>query len=363
MRLMDVRIRRPGLFFAGLLATAIAAAALESAVAALRGRWAEPGRGASWIWASADGTSELAFFAVRDFTVDVPGAAQMAITADESYIVYLNGRRVGSGAYRRGAPADLYDVAADLKAGTNRLAVELASSRGGGGLLASLRLDGRPAVVTGDDWRVFRRFDHALLRGWPLAGGEAPEVWRSHPTGRWRVAPPAPRPTPPIGFPPRTAGAVRLREPWAESQWRELDTVKKRELPKLGPRLFFDWGREVTGFLELELASSEAETGLLWFGSEPPEAEPPADAIIIPVPGRGLWADVHPRTFRYVYVVGVELARVPEVWPIAPELASQLAPPDSHEIGVYGLEPLRPDTLAEEEVRRRLVRRPPEPTP
>ncbi len=118
MRLMDVRTRRPGVFFAGLLATAIAAAALESAVAALRGRWAEPGRGASWIWASADGTRELAFFAVRDFTVDVPETAQLAITADESYIVYLNGRRVGSGAYRRGAAADLYDVTADLEAGT-----------------------------------------------------------------------------------------------------------------------------------------------------------------------------------------------------------------------------------------------------
>ncbi len=339
-------------FFAWALALALAAAALELAGAAIRARLADSVGGASWIWTSGglDSHEPVAFYAVADFEIEVAGPARLAITADETYAAYLNGRRVGSGAYRAGAPADLYDVGADLEAGWNRLAVELASSRGAGGLLASLRSAGRQVLVTGGGWGVLRRYAGGILRGWTLAGGEPARVWQLHPTGRWSVAAAAERAALPIDLPERRA--LRFRGFWDGSPWRELDAVKKR-FSEQGSRLYFDWGEEVTGFLTLELADDGGGAGLLYVGTELPAEDPPADALIVPVPGRGVWIDVHPRTFRYAYLVGVPLREAPTVQLLAPEIASRLAPPAPRR-GVFGLEPPRPDTPAEENVRRRL---------
>lgn len=349
--------RRPVRFFALALTLALLLAALERAAAALRSRWTEPGRGASWIWEPGvlDSGEPVAFFAVRDFELAALAGhkAELAIVADESYTLFVNGRRVGSGAYRGGAPADLYDLTADLRAGKNRLAVELASGRGAGGLLASLRLDGRPVLVSDGEWRVFRRFDGAVLRGWPLAGGEAAQVWQLHPTGRWRVAPPRPRPPRPVLLRgPVLKGAVKMRTPWRS--WRQAPAAADRFPRHLGPWLLFDWGSEVTGLLTLELAPADGDAGLLFTGSEIPDRDAPAAAVVIPVPGKGWWIDVRPRTFRYAYLAGLELRRTPEVELVGEELARELEPGAAGPAGVFGVAPPRQRSKAEAKIRRRL---------
>ena len=86
----------------------------------------------------------MAFYAVRDFELDSPPArASVRILADEAYILYVNGRRVGSGAYFAGAPLDTYPLDLVLRPGWNRVAVELRSGRGAGGLLCALFAGGR----------------------------------------------------------------------------------------------------------------------------------------------------------------------------------------------------------------------------
>jgi len=348
-------IRRPVRFFVLAFALALLAAGAERAARLVRAH-GETGRGGRWIWAGGvEGAgTPVAFFAVRDVELArPPSTAFLAITADESYTLYVNGRHLGSGGYYPGAPLDLYDVAVDLDAGWNRLAVQVASSRGAGGLLAWLTVDGETAAVTDASWRVFRAYEPALLHGWPLAGGEPAVAWQLHPTGRWRLAPPAPRPPLPVEVPgPVEQRARRARSQWEQSSWVDLERF--RGFPQLGQRVIVDWGEEVTGILTLDLAGDGGEVGLLWVGSDVPAPAPPADAIVIPVPGRGEWVDAYPRRFRYAYLAGVALARPPAARLVEPALAAALAAPERAHSGVFGITPPRPDTLAEEKVRRRL---------
>ena len=136
---------------------AVACAGLLLAALALAGwrHWRDadlPTGDAEWIWAELPDRlpTPLAFYAVRDFTLDAvpgagggeaaggaaasgvpdPGAAELRLLADEEYVVWLNGQRIGSNRYRPGAPLDVYRVGDLLLPGPNRLIVELRSSRG-----------------------------------------------------------------------------------------------------------------------------------------------------------------------------------------------------------------------------------------
>ena len=104
-----------------------------------------PTGAAEWIWSPGprDRSAPTAFFVAADFDLDeVPAAAELSALADEEYVLYLNGRRVGSNSYSPGASFDVYEVASLLRPGANRLAAELRSGRGSGGFLASLRRRG-----------------------------------------------------------------------------------------------------------------------------------------------------------------------------------------------------------------------------
>src|SRR4029077_11094756 len=99
---------------------------------------------AQWIWSGRERNAQgpSAFYALRDFTLDMPPArARLLVTADEEYVLYLNGKRVGAGGYRAGAGLDVYDAGPLLLPGGNRLIAELRSNHGGGGFLLSLAGD------------------------------------------------------------------------------------------------------------------------------------------------------------------------------------------------------------------------------
>lgn len=338
----------PWRWLLAILVLALVLAAAQRGYLAWRQHALEPLAGARWIW--ADGTlasfEPSAFFAVRDFDLEAPPShATLLIAADEVYVLWLNGRLVGSNSYLPGTPADRYSVAPFLTAGRNRIVVELRSSRSAGGLIAALRL-GEPEKtigVTDASWRIFRRWGRELSRNRRLGkrSGEAPVVWGAQPTGRWRLALPATtRPTFPTDLrQTRSAAPVRFRETTSDMPWHLL-TPEQRRAGFSDPVKLLDWGQEVEGYLTLELRPHAGQLGLVFFGSEPPDPkiERPSE-ILIAVDGHRPWRSAHPRRFRYVLLVGGDLRAIPRVELLDSATAAELAPRPLEIQGLWGLAP------------------------
>lgn len=363
IRPVSWRIGRRGV---GIVVFVLAAAALAVAVERGVHRWAGralPTGDAEWIWAALplSFTDPVAFWAVRDFRLDeVPAAAELSLLADEEYVAYLNGRRVGSNRYapeadeggEGTAPVDRYRVEDLLLAGGNRLAIELRSSRGAGGLLAALDLgSGRPPIVTDPNWRILRRHHPGLLGGWqplgdPAAGGaEEPYVWGRPPIGRWGN----PRE---VRQRPLAAAVAAPCEP--------LPAIGRESAP--GARQLFDWGEEVHGYLTLRLdpaLAAEPAVGLLLAGAVPrrPLQEAEIAVPVVPLPGLPTWTDAVPRRFRYAAVTGLPAVLAAEVLPVDPAAAALLPSPRSFDPQpLLGLETPLHLTPAEKAVRRQIDR-------
>ena len=351
---------------AGVLLLALSTRALGSLVA----RFTVPTRTAQWIWEPRErrDTSPAAFYAVRDFTLDkVPARARLLASGDEEYILYLNGARIGAGAWRPGSALDVWEVGPLLQPGSNRLLAEVRSERGTGGFLLSLEgAAGEQLVRTDPEWRIFHRHQLGILRGWlPLAGeGSPPSVpaqcWGLPPLGRWGL--------PRIGpVRPLYADLVRGRPIPAVSatalpSFPEKAPEKPPEKPQPTLRLL-DWGREVTGYLLVDVQpSAKMGLGLLYTGAAPPAVpERRPDAGVLLVPGRRTWMDAYPRRFRYALVVGLPgamdeiSARVQEVDPAqAAGLLSEMEEAGRPARGVLGIVPPPLRTPVEDEVWRDL---------
>ncbi len=368
--------------FAACLALALGARALRSRRNAAR----LPTGDAAWIWAPLGRTVEpLAFYAARDFDLAaVPARARLLAAADEEYVLYLNGRRVGSGgAGSAGAGErpglDAYEVAPLLVPGANRLAVELRSGRGAGGFLARLADgSGKTLAETDGSWRIVRRYRPGLVRGWvPLDGPAATEreaaaVWSRPPAGRWG----APGP---LDLRPLFAGGEPVRA---------LAPAVQVSLRGPGVRRV-DLGREVDGYLVLEvaprprrqLALLHLDPGLVDPGAlgsravdpgargsrvlDPSAADrsaPPLPCVV--APGAPLWTDVRPRRLRAFTVEGdldvvgarVYPAPAPAPAPAGPAPLLLAGAPPARLRGLLGLAAPSLATPVEDEVRRELQR-------
>jgi hypothetical protein len=346
-----------------LLAVAVFSLALATRLRQpMRARTELPTGEAQWIWKTIDRKDHYptAFYAIRDFDLESPPArARLLITADEEYVVTLNGRRIGAGGSlpkASGASLDVYEVGPLLLPGGNRLLVELRSARGAGGLLATLRDEatGRRLVISDESWRIFARHELGLVRGWlPINdqgkedGSKAAFCWGYPPIARWgtpRVGKPEPLLSEGRPLPAASARPIPI----------DFGAGKARETRRpLGSAVLYDWGREVEGHLTLDVPpAGQAGAGLLFLGAEPPDPlrVRPAAAILV-MSGRHDWMDAHPRRFRYAVVVG--LAR-PARAAVLPKPAQALPPKDPAEMTVFGIEgpPLR--TPVEDEVWRKL---------
>jgi putative heme-binding domain-containing protein len=115
-----------------------------------------------WIWFDegdplSDAPAEIRYFR-RVFTVDVPKAGEEAlleITADNGFIVWLNGVEVGTGnTWER---IERYEVGKRLVAGKNILAVEARNEGGPAGLLVRLSIGpkgkGKTVLVSNREWK------------------------------------------------------------------------------------------------------------------------------------------------------------------------------------------------------------------
>ncbi|HEX9942969.1 MAG TPA: hypothetical protein VGG03_13200 [Thermoanaerobaculia bacterium] len=310
---------------------------------------------AQWIWKLLDRKDHYptAFYAIRDFDLESPPArARLLITADEEYVLTLNGKRIGAGAYERGASLDVYEVGPLLIQGGNRLMVELRSGRGAGGLLLSLQDEatGRQLVASDERWRLFPRHQFGLARGWlPIGGGEPAFCWGYPPMGRWgrpRVGRPRPLLTQSAGPLQPAVSALPLSV--------DLGPAERGRPP--GSPVLYDWGRQVEGYLTLELPlAKELGVALLFTGDEPPDplrTEP--DGSVLVLPGRHAWMDARPRRFRYAMLVGLARPAAAAVLP-APAGMVRTAHPtkDGTVFGIAG-PPLR--TPVEDEVWSKLQR-------
>ncbi len=347
-----------------LFAVALAAALGVRAWRAERGAVAAPTGAAEWIWAPLGRTVEpLAFYAARDVELAAPpAAARLAAAADEEYVLFLNGRRVGSGgAGSAGAgtpPAlDTYDVAPLLRAGSNRLVAELRSGRGAGGFLALLTDGaGRTLAKTDRDWRIVRRHRPGLVRGWlPLDGPAASEderadSWSRPPVGRWG----APRAA--VRRPLFAAGGLPV-----EGSDRAAAATVVRSGPGLGRGMVrLDFGSLPAGcpagYLTLEIAPRRRrQLGLLY--ADPPVPGAPPLAVVV-APGAPTWRDVQPRSVHRLLLAGdleVAAARLEPAAgvPLAAAFAKSVVTR-----GLLGLAPPAEKTPLEDEVWREMLRAP-----
>ncbi|HBL28952.1 MAG TPA: hypothetical protein DD490_19125 [Acidobacteria bacterium] len=298
-------------------------------------------KSARWIWEGRDrrDVSPTAFLAVRDFAVEtVPARARVLVTADEEYVLFLNGQRVAAGSWERGTKLDVVEVGALLQPGHNRLVAELRSGRGAGGFLLRLEDgDGRLLAETGEDWRIFRIGHPGIVRGWlPLARAlyDPPEIptgepavsWGSPPTGIWG--------RPVAGAPVPVWSALQAGPP--------LPAAPPEGLVKKPPQVLFDWGESVAGYLTIAaLPKKELQVGLLFTGDTPPDPQQdrPSGMVLL-LPRQQEWQAARPGRFRYALVVGiasptrasaqpVDAAVLPRLWPAVhpPEGVFGIAPP------------------------------------
>lgn len=355
-----VRARAPSGRSVGWLLVALGLVLLLTAAerqvrAGLAGR--SPAPGAEWIWADgrvARTTGPRAFYAVTDLHLDaVPSSAEARVLADEEYVLWLNGRRVGSNRYREHAGLDRYQVGDLLLPNGNRIVAEVRSGRGAGGLLLALvGPEGEPLAATGESWRIFEQFHPGVVEGWVPTDKGAPAVsWGPPPTGRWgRVEPgrSLPRFEEATGdlWRRRILFPERLRARSTDGRW-----VPAGEAPAtLGPIAAFDWGRPVTGYLVLEQrAPAGVPVGLVELAPEEGE-----EVEVVFQPGAPLWRDVVPRRFRFARVTGLSGLERAWVEPVDPEVLAELPAPPAEPPGVFGLDPPPLRTPVQNEVRREL---------
>ncbi len=328
------------------------------ALPGLRARSLPTGR-AEWIWRPIDRLdhSPSAFYAVRDFSlnplVPPPARARLLVTADEEYVLTLNGQRIGAGAFVEGAPLDVYEVGPLLLPGGNRLLVELRSARGVGGLLASLvdEANGRQILGTDESWRIFPRHEPGLPLGWvPIGNGTPALSWGIPPVGRWGM-PKAGKPRPLLTD---AAGSVVPAIPAVTTLPFALP-AGLNDGGSADAAVLYDWGQPVEGFLTLGLEPVETQgTALLFTGEAPPDPLKmrPTAAVLIQ-PGRREWMDARPRRFRYALLVGLGAKAAAAVLPAPARPAMRSL--DGEVFGIQG-PPLR--TPVEDEVWSKLQRLP-----
>lgn len=182
----DALVSRPAFAFLYVLALAItAAAAIRATLQAHADRELSRTGDAEWIWYTREvkEPAPVSFVATRDVVLNrAPVRATAKIFADQWHVLWVNGRRAGSGRQRPGDPVVLHEIAGFLSRGVNRIAIEAGSETGIGGLLFSLDLadSGRDAVFSDGRWRVDPSRD-AIRSG----GRYRAEVWGRPPMYPW----------------------------------------------------------------------------------------------------------------------------------------------------------------------------------
>lgn len=262
-----------------------------------------PTGAAEWIWADGGGAEPgrpASYVMLRDFELPAApeAAARLFVAADREYAVHLNGHQIARGAYRRGEPIDELQVAHLLREGSNRLTIEARTPDGDGGVLAGIELDdGSMPVVTDADWRFTEAWDPRLVKGEiPLADAgttlRSVRVWGRPPVGRWgRVS---------RGDLQKPDQIWRSARPWRIVHVSASPGLEIERGMRSSHRV--DFGREVSGVLELEFrpAALEGRRGVRMCLAGDCDRR-----TLVLTPGRPAWRDSDRRSFDTVIVTGV----------------------------------------------------------
>ena len=295
--------------------------------------------GAQWIWApgALERSEPLAFYAVRDFELGTPpAAASIHVLADEAYILFVNEKRVGSGAYFAGAPLDTYRLDSLLRPGWNRIAIELRSGRGAGGLLCALNASGerKPIVSSNGSWKILRDATGVVESMRASIDGEPALVWQSPPTGGWgvpRLGPERPR-----------YDTVAIADRGGIEPPLRLPFIEPRPTTESGSPLVNDFGRPVQGYVQLfGLAAAprhlHLDVGLERTGGE--------SVDVLLASGQTTWSSTEVRTLRYVGSPYLPEGATLGVTEVAPELAALDAERSiKRRQGVFGVDPPNHDS-------------------
>lgn len=272
---------------------------------------------ARWIWAQhrMSDNVPLAFFAARDFTLPANRFyTHLKVLGDPEYTVFFNGREIAGRRLddHRGETEervlDLYDISELARTGRNRLVIAVRAPSGAGGLIASIDIAPETAnwVVTGGDWKIYRRWDpRILLADVPDAPWEPPAIIGSPPVGRWNYLQAVARPlvplptqvTPPVdafeqmAFIPkiRTTGGVAVAgSEEARATAFDFGFMKGRV------RLIDDRDRAVSQTVNVRFAFDRAELRLAEWNLRPLVFAPGEHTLTTP--------EIH--DFRYAMVFG-----------------------------------------------------------
>lgn len=129
--------------------------------------------GAAWIWTADEASAPPPGLRCFRRTFQLPAAppgARLVIAVDDAYQVWINGREAASLAVKDGwRHARVYEVAAHLQAGLNRIAIAATNDGGPAGLCAKLTIElpdqQRLVIVTDQSWK-----DSGPVPGWDGAG-------------------------------------------------------------------------------------------------------------------------------------------------------------------------------------------------
>ncbi|MGN6185617.1 MAG: hypothetical protein ACTHQM_18415, partial [Thermoanaerobaculia bacterium] len=145
---------------------------------------------ARWIWAqhSMSAGAPVAFFAARDFELPENRIfTQIKVLGDPEYTLYINGQKVAGQLVGEDRKIQLYEISDLVKTGRNRVVIGVRAAQGFGGLIASIDIgpETRNWIVSDSSWRIYRRWDEALLARDLDTGWETPMIIGEPPIGRW----------------------------------------------------------------------------------------------------------------------------------------------------------------------------------
>ena len=198
-----------------------------------------------WIWHPTVGEepSTLRFQGKFELPVGAkPDRARLSITADDGFTVWLNGERLGSGTNWQ--QLGVFDVTAQLRAGTNRLAIEVNNGGGPGGVIAGLTTwlaDGRTIKFgTSGDWRCGQSGGEEWFAKDAPADWLPVKVLGNASVGPWNLSPPGADDLPsalagsvPVPPAPRPNALLAGGFESAGPQWKLTG----------GNRIAYDWSR------------------------------------------------------------------------------------------------------------------------
>ncbi|MDX1382519.1 MAG: hypothetical protein R3190_02690, partial [Thermoanaerobaculia bacterium] len=290
-----------------LRALALVASRVAPALSATAGARDERG---AWLWLPPQERAQRGpsmFYAARDLRLPAqPLATHLRIEAADEYRVFVNSVLVAAGGHGvRPGGVDSYEVGDVLRRGRNRILVELRSPDPDGAFRIDLRGSLHHAGVyrlAGDEtWALTTAARRGAFRpGGAVRGAVAPvAVAAPELEGGGVVELPVVadvvRRQPPIAPETIVGESDGRRHPYAEATARALLPAR---------RVTFDWGRQMSGYLSLELGrNSDRVFALVYAGAGPPKLRRSHPTAVAQTPAGGReWTDAAPRRFRYATV-------------------------------------------------------------